>query len=618
MLYPLLAAAGLALLAVPDAMGWIPAHALASRLIGATWLATSVCFAAYVWSAEKLRAYRYRWTALLVLFAMGAFPFVEPGRADALAKLLALAGFLLLAAGLIGWRALHPFFAKLAAPLHAAARLPRWLFLWLLYTTFLCLTVFLSWYCFQFLPTLIDTISQYVHSKFMASGHFYLESHTYREFFDAGLMINDGKWYSQYQPLHIMLLALGQLAGVPWLVNPLLGALTLIATYALARRITDEATARLAAALMLISPFILMMSSEYMNHATSLLFTTLMALCYVATLQAFEEKNKRCYSWSFGAGLCMGAVFLTRPLTALGVGLPLILHALYLTCRRPRLYFLLFLPAAVAGALCLLFQGWYNLQTTGDIWLFPYAAHHITNVPGFNHGHTLWEGIVMAHRTWLNINRGLFESVLPDTLFAFAACLLPLGNRYLRLLVGIVVSATLVNIVNRYYSSLFGARYLYEIASVLMILSALGLRRLPDLLATWRIKLPERNVLQGITLLLVACAWTAGWSWILPRDFRGYSHHYLNGNPDFYYSMLRQATPPALVFIELIDHPPAGSYKIGKYLYVAHTNPPEDNAPVIFAIDRGERNKKLMDYYPARNVYIEHRGKLRLIRKFWP
>ncbi len=569
--------------------------------------------AVILWRGARAGASLARWLTVAVLFTAGAFPFTGYARWETLPLMLALPGLLLLAAGLAGWQSLHPFLARLAQQLRRLAEIPRWVFLWGMYTAFLLLTVFLSWHCFHFLPTIIDSISQYVHGKFIAEWQWVAESHTYRGFFPSGLMINDGKWYSQYQPLHVMLLALGHVLHTPWLVNPLLGALTLVATYALARRIAGEATAHIAALLMLACPFVVFMSSEYMNHATSLLFTTTLMLCYVSALQVLPHDRSAALWWSLGAGLSLGAVFLTRPLTALGVGLPFVLHGLYLLARQPRAHLALFSVMAGGGLICLAFQIYYNLQTTGEALLFPYQRHNPGNLPGFYSGHTPLRALEFTHRAWLNLNRLLFEWAVPDTLFVFLAFLLPLKG-WLRLLVAVILSAVLVNFLNRYHSSLFGPRYMYEIASALAILSAVGLSRLPEVLERWGVHLQDRASGHGIAAVLLLFIWGTGWAQKMPDTIRHYANNYVNGNPGFYYSMLAQAKPPALVFIEYFDRPVRG-YKFSKYLYVAHTNPPKDDAPVIFAIDLGEKNRRLMEYYPLRNVYIERGGQLRLERE---
>src|SRR5947207_2197118 len=70
------------------------------------------------------------------------------------------------------------------------------------------------------------------------------------------LVQQSGRWFAQYPPVHAAALALGTLAGAPWLVNPLLGALAALFIYLAARRAYDRSTAGLALVLCCASPFV--------------------------------------------------------------------------------------------------------------------------------------------------------------------------------------------------------------------------------------------------------------------------------------------------------------------------------------------------------------------------
>ena len=60
-----------------------------------------------------------------------------------------------------------------------------------------------------------------------------MPSPPFREFFDYAHMINDGRWYCQYPPGHSLLLVPGVWLGVPWLVNPILGGLSVYGVFLL-------------------------------------------------------------------------------------------------------------------------------------------------------------------------------------------------------------------------------------------------------------------------------------------------------------------------------------------------------------------------------------------------
>jgi hypothetical protein len=478
--------------------------------------------------------------------------------------------------------------------------------------------VSLSWYCFSFLPAYNDSIAQYVHAKFIAAGHLYGHSHPFREFFPVWLMINHGKWYSQYQPLHVFILGLGTFFGTPWMVNPLEGALTLIAIYALTRRMYDEATARLAAALTLGCQFILFMSSEYMNHATALLFVTLFMLCYVETLARISQKrHSAACAWALATGLGIGAVFLTRPFTAIGIALPFVIHALHLlrrnakTCLEP-------FAIMVAGSLaCVVLDGWYNLETTGNALLLPTSYYHNgTNSAALGMGAhiSLSHMLFKAQDEWRRVNIQLFEWPVPSTIFVMLLCLLPLKNFYSRLLLAVLASHTIVNFVNQFSSNTFGPRYMYETSGALIILTAGGIRRLPLLLRLSRVARTERLAVKGIVDVSILCLFASSVLFKLPQNIDRYANHYFFNHPDFYVSMIEKSEKPALIFVGRNNMPPPPDKPndpSDKYQWVAYLNPPADDDEVIFACDRGdEHNLRLLDYYPNRHAYISYDNNL--------
>ncbi|MDE3038812.1 MAG: hypothetical protein KGJ21_10250, partial [Pseudomonadota bacterium] len=272
-----------------------PAAAIADIVLWIT-LATVLSFCAVRLMPRRAAP---RCTLALAVFALFLLPQTEWDHMPAATQMLSLAGAALLLAGLPLCAPLKPVLAALDRLLSANRFLPSWLLIGIFYVTFLSAAVALSWHCFHFYPIYTDTEGQYIHAKYIAMGHLYWPAPPppLSRFFYLPMSVDDhGKWYSQYQPLHVLLLALGHDLSAPWMVNPTEGALTLVATYMLARRITDEQTARLSALLMLGCQLILFMSSEYMNHASALLFATLFLWGYAETLhaQAEDRMNDAC------------------------------------------------------------------------------------------------------------------------------------------------------------------------------------------------------------------------------------------------------------------------------------------------------------------------------------
>jgi len=82
-------------------------------------------------------------------------------------------------------------------------------------------------------PHISDEVIYQFQAKALAGGKLYFAPPPEKEFFTFIHSIVDGeKWYGVLNPGWPGILALGYVAHTPWLVNPLLGALTLVILFA--------------------------------------------------------------------------------------------------------------------------------------------------------------------------------------------------------------------------------------------------------------------------------------------------------------------------------------------------------------------------------------------------
>jgi hypothetical protein len=108
----------------------------------------------------------------------------------------------------------------------------------------------------------------------------------------------DGKWVSQYAPGWGLLLALAQRVGIPmWLIAPIAGVLLVLVVHRLGVQEGNAAAGRLAALLLVVSPFFVFNAGSFFNHVPAALL--------------------------LAAACLFGARFLDRP----GVGVGLLLGA---------------------------------------------------------------------------------------------------------------------------------------------------------------------------------------------------------------------------------------------------------------------------------------------------
>jgi hypothetical protein len=582
---------------------------LIACLVGAPILITL-----YLWKKGTALPALLAISSSISLFCFTLLPATSNGSVTVIEQLICLLGAIILAWSLVRFAPFHSPAKKMMVLIRRLGHVPSLVYVGTLFMLFLALTITLSWELFMFRPSYDDSLVQYIQGKIYAQGEFFIK-HPLQEFFQTKLMINTKEqWYSIWQPLHAFFISLGFRVGAPWIANPMLGGLTLVAIYFLARRVAGEKTARLAALLTLFCPFIFFMSSEYMVHATSLLFSALFLLFFFEMRHAIEFKNQTdAACFALLVGLSIGMVFLIRPLTGVGVMLLFVVFFLYELWKKPKDHLPSMLAIGLGFAVCGCIQIWYNLNTTTDWWLAPYVKDHERGLPGFERGHTILIGLLKGQREWGLLNHAMFEWFVPSTIFVLLACLTPMKNTALKLLALLLVVYSIVNMYNRFIYHIFGPRFIYELTPAIIVLTAYGMMKLPALIRCWGIRLPAgKSSTQASLIITVMVIFASGWSDKIPMVMGMYKR-YIHNKPQFVETILEGTEKPALVFIERPRNKFGTRRREGpnKYLWVAFLNPPTPDAPVIVARDLGDtRNKELMAYYPKHKPYLEYKGRL--------
>jgi 4-amino-4-deoxy-L-arabinose transferase-like glycosyltransferase len=458
-----------------------------------------------------------------------------------------------------------------------------------------------SYIAFDYLPHVADSYAQYVHAKIMATGHWYATSHPFKEFFDFQNFYNEGKYYSHYPPGHIMLLAIGQFLGVPAWVNPVLGALTVGAIYLLTCELAGKTAGYIATALTLICPFMVFMSSEYMNHATALLFVTLALYGYIRFLKTGKRR--------FGcmAALCFGYAFISRPQTLIFFAFPIAVHAAIRFIRQPTKKISSFVLLGLFLITPATFFLYYNQMTTGDP-LRPnqgesaleYVASFVNNYQWPNIYQEVRNIIIQSNQLHIH----LFGWTTSSLLFVGVLFLFRAQPKYASLLMACCIAQFLGLLLVPFFDMIFGPRYLYETSGCFIALTAIGLQRLPAILyKLFRIKFPLREQ-QGAIALMVILLSSLGIPFAIRDKYGWYRTDYWEGNASYYHAVMDNVQKPALVFIKDYD----------EYRMLFSTQPPRDDNPVIVARDLGGHDQVLIDFYPTRTVYRFYGGMLERIK----
>jgi len=253
---------------------------------------------------------------------------------------------------------------------------------------FVCaLSVFAFIACagFDKIPHITDEAAYLFQARIYAGGHLWAPPPPLTGFFDHYHLMTEGqRWFSKYPPLFSLILALGVLTGVPWMINPLLGAMLAVTVFLIAQRFFSVRTALIASVLLIASPLHMFMSATMMAH-------TLTALCLWQMIYHSLAGMQSGTPWRFAAaGAFWAAAFMTRPFTAAVVLLPVgIGAAVHWRGALTRKAAGRMLAAAMAGAypILVLFACWSVLYCSeSGRPMIPYISYHASDSLGFGAG----------------------------------------------------------------------------------------------------------------------------------------------------------------------------------------------------------------------------------------
>lgn len=494
-------------------------------------------------------------------------------------------------------RGLH----HIGAVVRKTRHIPPWLFTAIIAGSFFLLARYFSGALFSHIPHVADSQALYIQAKIIASGHFTIPAHPLQDFFNIQWFgVRDHIVYPSYPPGHALLLALGMLIHLPWIINPLIGALFVVAVYFLGREVGNRTTGYIAMCLALASPWIVFVSSSYMSLTSALLEVTLFVLFYIRML-----KNQR-WQDAVLAGIAIGFLGINRPQCLIMLSLFYIPHVLWMSYSDPRKYIRLYLLVVAAALPFAIFLLYYNYITVGTPWVAGYEKIHkgLYNWP-FNVLVRYWDNLglfwALLPRTGLHIeqlNRDFFCWPVPSLILVLVLFLFAMERRYAFILAASFLSCcAAMPLMGPSFTGLFGARHLYEASGLIIVLSALALQRLP---VVTQYLLPMVKTPAMVGLLSVSCVAlvvaglhgrTRHMAWL-------YGNHYWEGNADYYYDVVDNVKGNALAFVESTD----------EFRYVARDMPPDDRARIIFARNKQKHNIRLMDYYPDRHVYYVGRA----------
>lgn len=467
---------------------------------------------------------------------------------------------------------------------------------------------------FDAVPHINDEVAYLFQAKIFAAGHAWAPAPEHPEFFvQEHVIVRGGRWFGKYPPLYPLLLGIGVASGAPWIVNPVLYALTCLVIYFWTKDVTrDWRWGTVAWLLAITSPFCMMLAGSMMAHTTCALLITLAGWL---TLRALRARSLRLAAL---AGASLGLAALTRPYTALLASLALggfcLVQALTVIDRRRVVRLTLVL--AVSTAACASTYALWNLAVTWPAGpsVDLYTAYDRSDALGFgpdkgmgwrmtwgSWGHTWAKAIKNTERYLHSTSHHLFG--WPGELslaLVVAGCWGLRRRRWLWLVVALWAALAVGHML--YWAVLhlaFGARYWAEIAPSLIVLSALGLRHV---IRPHRKPSPAPGLTAGAFMAAAAIFALVGWNafvymparWIEMAEYGGVTAQLPR-------AIEAEGLTEAIVFVPM--QPLVFNEGFG-------LNDPLLKRGVIIATDRGDRNTKLLEAFGDRPAYRWSEGRL--------
>lgn len=342
----------------------------------------------------------------------------------------------------------------------------------------LTFTSLVALYLLDGMPHTVESIAYLFQAEILALGGLWVPAPILPEFFQQAYVATttDGRWFGVLPPGQSLLLAAGIWLGAPWLVSPIAAGLAVALTVVLGRLTYGTLVGVVAGLLLLFSPFVLMLSGDMLAHPAGLVLSIVMILAVVTAV-----RGPATLGWLL-AGLAMGGLMLTRPLAAVGIGIPLTVLLVFSGRGAPVRVLLaralLFVLAAAPGVI---YAGYVNAALTGSPSLPPLSLWSNVDRIGFGPdigtrgGHDLASAL---GNTWANLVvllRHLFGWPSYLTLaLAFVPFVLGSWQRWDRLLLLCLLGLLAAHWLYWSDGIVYGPRYTFEAVAALALLTARG------------------------------------------------------------------------------------------------------------------------------------------------
>ncbi|GEM_PF-2110578 len=431
-----------------------------------------------------------------------------------------------------------------------------------------------------------DEQSYLLQAQIFASGRLSVPSHPMREFFTLYHTIDDGKFHSKYPPGWPLLLTPFVLLGLPMAANLVFSLLATLATYLIGREFFSETAGRISAILMATSPYMVMFSASYYSQPAALFFTALATYLYLK------------YSGRHGSmhlalcGIACGILFNIRPFDGAIVFALFAGHLLWGYIRHgnkiPEIIKKTFIISAgflALAAVMLL----YNYLQTQDPLLMPFVKYDPNDRLGFNTGSGYSPGNSVGWAIENNIFGRLLSLAIWTPLFALLLTFLP-GAQQRPKKLALILSVAAAFFAGYFFWATpqfnsFGDRYMYPACFAIILGAGACIASAANRRLLLRAAIFAALALNICVLIFYSSAW----------------HERAMSKTEMYRQVGKAGISNAVVFLQAS---PAGYCSGDSPCADLTRNGPDFSGSVLFALDRGWDNPRLMAYYPGKQYYL--------------
>jgi hypothetical protein len=452
----------------------------------------------------------------------------------------------------------------------------QWKGILLLSITFasVALLVCVAIFILQNFPNSGDEYIYIYQAKNFLAGRFWNKPHPLQEFFDFANIINkDGKLFGQFFPGWPLVLTCAIFLKIPlYFVNPILGTLSLLAVFFLGKKLYNEKVAVLSMIFTMFSSFFLFNSASYWSHTLCSLLLVLFvyhSLCFVDSEKVYNAVL---------SGLFFGAAFITQTYTAILCGIPVFVYSLF----KPIKHFQKTIWFFVGSGPFFLFFLFYNYKLTGNAFIFPYMLNKYNSFSMFSLKQIEWSiGYLKEFIIWTP----------PFILIIYFIYLRQCFKNPQKNLIGLFFPILVLGyfFYKCYVWNHYGPRYYYSGFPflILFVVSALFKEKFYI----------QKNFFGKLLFSLFIFSLLLN----IPQlvDHLIEERKVIWERRDLYRLSEKEKIKNAIIFIK------TGTGAIRPMIELDLTrNDADYTNNVLYALDLGENNHKLMEYYPERDYYI--------------